>query len=731
MNPGTTQLAAAPVSVAVAIDVPLPGLFDYLVPPDCPVAVGQRVLVAFGPRQVVGLVLEVAYSVPETPFALKPLLSVLGDMPALTPEVLALARFCADYYQHPIGQVLHTLLPGRFREPAPFNVPPAVSYLAADASALLASIPKRAGQQRNLATLLAQPCSEAQVRTVSAGAWKCLQTWLADGLVTVTAAEVAALPPPASGPALNAEQQSVVNALIAAAGFAPFLLYGITGSGKTEVYLQVIADALAQGRQALVLVPEINLTPQLEGRFRQRFAGIDMVSLHSGIADGERAAAWVKAARGEARIVLGTRLAVFTPMPELGLIVVDEEHDASFKQQDGLRYSARDVAVYRAKAREVRIVLGSATPSFESWQNALAGRYTRLTLRERAVSGAQPPRLRLIPTRRQPLVEGLHASTVAAIETRLARHEQVLVFLNRRGYAPVMHCGECGWMAACKRCSARLTVHLRARSLRCHHCGLETRLPPQCPACGNQDMRPLGQGTQRLEDALAGRFPAARVLRLDRDSTRRKGSFKAALQRIHDGEADILVGTQMLAKGHDFPNLTLVVVVGADSGLYAADFRAGERLFAQLSQVAGRAGRADKPGEVLIQTDFPEHPLYAALAQQDFAAFAELELAERRLAGFPPWCSQALLRAEATQLADALAFLGEAAALVPADDEVLVFDPVPATMVRLANRERGQLLLQSASRGKLQRVLREWMTALRKVRASKVRWSLDVDPLDI
>lgn len=718
--------------MAVAIDVPLPGLFDYLLPAGQQVAIGQRVLVPFGPRQVIGVVLGLAASPPETTFTLKPLLAVLDDMPALTPEVLALARFCADYYQHPIGQVLHTALPGRFRDAAPYHVAPAIAYRANDATSLLAGIPMRASMQRRLAQLLAEPCSAAQIRAQSPGAWKCLQAWLAEGLVgTLSMAPVASVTAPAASLALNAEQQAAVAALVAARGFAPFLLYGITGSGKTEVYLQAIADTLAQGRQALVLVPEINLTPQLEGRFRQRFAGIDMVSLHSGVADGERASAWVKAARGEARIVLGTRLAVFTPMPELGLIVVDEEHDASFKQQDGLRYSARDVAVYRAKAREVRIVLGSATPSFESWQNALAGRYTCLTLRERAVSGAQPPRMHLVPTRRQPLVEGLHAHTIAAIEARLARREQVLVFLNRRGYAPVMHCGECGWMAACKRCSARLTVHLRARSLRCHHCGLETRLPPQCPGCGNQDMRPLGQGTQRLEDALAGRFPAARVLRLDRDSTRRKGSFKAALTAIHNGEADILVGTQMLAKGHDFPNLTLVVVVGADSGLYAADFRAGERLFAQLSQVAGRAGRADKPGEVLIQTDFPEHPLYAALVQQDFAAFAEVELADRQLAGFPPWRSQALLRAEAALLADALAFLSEAAALVPADDEVTVFDPVPATMVRLANRERGQLLLQSASRAKLQRVLREWMLALRKVRAGKVRWSLDVDPLDI
>lgn len=718
---------------AIAVDVPLPRLFDYQVPDEMVVGVGQRVLVPFGPRRLVGIVVSLSNTPPTGDITLKSLLAVYDDMPALSAETLSLLQFCADYYHHPLGQVLHTALPGRFRDTEPFALPDRFGYRAVDSAALVASLPLRASMQRKLAAMLATPCSQAQIRATSPSAWKLVQAWLASQDVEQVAADQIAPAEidPSAGPVLNPEQHAAVTAITTAQGYTPFLLHGITGSGKTEVYLRAIAATLARGEQALVLVPEINLTPQLEDRFRQRFSQIDIVSLHSGISDGERANGWVRAARGEARIVLGTRLAVFTPLPACGLIVVDEEHDSSFKQQDGLRYSARDIAVYRAKAQQIPIVLGSATPGLETWHNAQTGRYRLLSLRERAVGGAQPPSFRLIATRRMALQDGMHPAVTTAIETRLARQEQVLVFLNRRGYAPVMHCGECGWMAACKRCSARLTVHLRARSLRCHHCGLEAKLPANCPGCGNQDLKPLGAGTQRLEDSLANRFPAARVLRLDRDSTRRKGSFKAAIRAIHQGEADILVGTQMLAKGHDFPNLTLVVVTGADSGLYAADFRAGERLFAQLAQVAGRAGRAAKPGEVIIQTDFPDHPLYAALASQDFAAFAASELAQRQLASFPPFCSQALLRAEADELDTALDFLQQATALAPNIPEVSIFDPVAASMLRIDNRERAQLLVQAASRSRLQQLLREWMPALRKLRSGKVRWALDVDPLEV
>ena len=714
----------------LALDVPLARLFDYELADADASAVGKRAVVSFGRRALVGLVIAVADSPADAGVAIKPVEALLDDLPTLPADILDLLQFCADYYQHPLGQVVHTALPGRFREIAPYRVAPACAYQAVDAEALLGSLPKRASLQRRLAAMLAEPCSEAQLRAESGSAWRLVQAWLAQGLLRQVALSLA-LPQPVAGPALNPGQAAAVAAITQSEGFACHLLCGITGSGKTEVYLHAIAEVLRRGLQALVLVPEINLTPQLEGRFRQRFPGVEIISLHSGVADGERATGWVRAARGEAAIVLGTRLAVFTPLPRLGLVVVDEEHDASFKQQEGLRYSARDVAVYRARQAKVGIVLGSATPALESWYNAEAGRYRRLALPQRAVAGAQPPSWQLVPTRRQHLADGLHAHTLGAIENRLARGEQSLIFLNRRGYAPVMHCGECGWLAACTRCSARLTVHMRERRLRCHHCGWEERFPPACPGCGNSDMKPLGQGTQRLEELLAQRFPQARVLRIDRDSMRRKGSFEAALKTIHAGEVDILIGTQMLAKGHDFPALTLVAVIGADSGLYSADFRASERLYAQLAQVAGRAGRADKPGEVLIQTDFPEHPLYQALLADNYADFATTELAERKLAGFPPYLYQAVLRAEADTLAEAMQFLQGAVALAPLDEAVTVWDPVAASMMRLANRERAQVLVQSGSRARLGAFLAGWMQALRAGRTAKVRWSLDVDPLEL
>lgn len=716
--------------LVVALDVPLDRLFDYAIDTATVADVGKRVVVPFGPRRLVGVVLAVSDAPADPSLTIRPVEALLDDLPALTADTMTLLRFCADYYQHPIGQVIHTALPSRFRDTAPLRVPPSYQFQAVEIAALLATIPARAKAQRRLAELLVVARSEGEVRAVAATAWKQLQLWLDAGWVQrIAIANVA--PVAALGPPLNGLQAAAVATINQTPGFASFLLYGITGSGKTEVYLNIIAHVLSQGRQALVLVPEINLTPQLEGRFRQRFPGVELCSLHSGVAEGERAMGWVKAARGEASIVLGTRLSVFTPLPRLGLVVVDEEHDASFKQQDGLRYSARDVAVYRARQAGVPVVLGSATPSLETWHNAQSGRYQRLDLIERAVAGAQPPSWRLIPTRRQPLQEGLHSATIAAIGERLARGEQSLIFLNRRGFAPVIHCGECGWLAACHRCSARLTVHLRERVLRCHHCGWDERFPAACPGCGNPDLKPLGQGTQRLEETLTKHFPTARIARIDRDSMRLKGSFETALNAVHAGEVDILVGTQMLAKGHDFPALTLVAVVGADSGLFSSDFRAAERTYAQLAQVAGRAGRAEKPGEVLLQTDFPDHPLYAALMTDHYAAFAAAELDERRLAGFPPFLHQAVLRAEADELADALNFLTHAASLAPEIEGVTVWDPVAASMVRLANRERAQLLVQAGGRSRLAQFLAAWMPVLRKQRTGKVRWSLDVDPLEL
>jgi primosomal protein N' (replication factor Y) len=507
----------------------------------------------------------------------------------------------------------------------------------------------------------------------------------------------------------------------------------VTGSGKTEVYLRLIEQALAAGRQVLLLVPEINLTPQLEGRVRARFQNTGVVSLHSELAEAARERNWRAAFAGEAEIVLGTRLAIFTPMPRLGLIVIDEEHDSSFKQQDGMRYSARDVGVFRAHQLGIPILLGSATPSLESWANAQSQRYGMLSLRERANPEASLPVVHVLDTRRMVLQEGVSEALIASIKDRLARGEQSLIFLNRRGYAPVLACPACGWVSRCTRCAANMVLHLADRRLRCHHCGCEHRVPKACPTCGNQDIHPFGRGTQRLEGWLQEQFPDARILRVDRDSVKSRKQWESMLERIHGGEADILVGTQMLAKGHDFPKLTLVGVLGADAALFAADWRAPERLFAQLMQVAGRAGRAELKGEVLIQTQYPDHSLYAALVRHDYPGFAATLLKEREQAGFPPYAFQAMLRAEAPLMADSIAFLTAAGALpVLAEHEnIVVYDPIPMKMARLASLERGQLLVESHSRPALQAFLPRWREALEGIKApAKLRWHIEVDPFE-
>jgi primosomal protein N' (replication factor Y) len=551
--------------------------------------------------------------------------------------------------------------------------------------------------------------------------------------VKKAATKIAAAPP--SLPQLLASQQAAVDAIVEVAGFHTLLLHGVTGSGKTEVYLRAIDAVLARGGQALMLVPEIALTPQLEGRVAARFPAAHIVCANSGMADAARARGFLDALAGRADIVLGTRLAVFMPMPRLQLIVVDEEHDASFKQQDGLRYSARDVAVWRAHRLSIPIVLGSATPSLETFHHASTGRYKMLELPERAVADAMPV-VRIVDTRREKLQEGLSAALLAGLQQRLERGEQSLVFLNRRGYAPVLACPPCGWISRCQRCAANLVLHLADQRLRCHHCGFETRVPRACPDCGNVDLLPFGRGTQRLETMLAERFPEARVLRIDRDSASTPKKWQALLATIHEGSADILVGTQMLAKGHDFPLLTLVGAVGADAALFAADFRAPERLFAQLMQVGGRSGRAELPGEVLIQTEYPDHPLYRALVDHDYVRFARSQLDERRIAGFPPFSFQAMLRAEARSMEQSLAFLAaarEAATILPNSlaDAVTLYDPVPMRLQRLMTLERGQLLVESLSRPALQSFLTAWMEKLYALKMpGGLRWHLDVDPLE-
>jgi len=626
-----------------------------------------------GPRRLTGVVLDVVAESDVAPDRLQPVQDIVGG-PPLPADVLDLVAFIAAYYQEAIGLA------------CALAVPPLTA-------------PRRRKQARNGAP-------SAALASVAPTATFTRRT-------------------------LNAAQGAAADAIVAASGaYAPFLLHGITGSGKTEVYLAAADAVLARGGQVLILVPEINLTPQLVARVRAARPDVEVAVMHSGLAAGERRGAWLAAAEGGAGIVLGTRLAVFAPMPALGLIVVDEEHDASYKQQDNVRYNARDAAIWRARRREVPVVLGTATPSLETWLAASEGRYRRLDLMERADPRATLPRIRLVGHRAARAADGIGTELRAAIAARLARGEQSLVFVNRRGFAPSLVCAACKWDAQCPRCSARLTVHRTPPALCCHHCGHAERLPRACPSCGNVDLVPLGFGTQRLERALADAFPAARIARVDRDTTRARGAFAAVRAGVEANALDILVGTQMLAKGHDFPRLTLVGVLGADNALYSADFRATERLAALLVQVAGRAGRAGDPGEVIVQTDFPDHPAYAALLRHDYATFADELLAERRAAQLPPIVHAALLAAEAHRRDDVDAFLAaaHAAATELAHDEVDVFAPVPALLARRAGFERGQLVVQGARRPALQRFLAQWTAALAALPGRRVRWALDVDP---
>jgi replication restart DNA helicase PriA len=720
--------------VRVALDVPLLRGFDYLAADANADDVGRRVSVPFGRGERIGVILEVLAASELPPEKLKPAHAILRDAPPFPPDWLALADFCSRYYQHPIGEVIALALPPalRRRDALPRLPDREIFRITEEGRRALPRLAQRSIAARLLAALeLNGAMSRRELRTVSASAAKQLPAMLGKGWL------IADPETPnrkvAAGPELLEEQRRAVETVAQAfGGFAPFLLHGVTGSGKTEVYLRLIERALERGGQALLLVPEIALTPQLEARVSNRFPGARLVSLHSSLAEGARAAGFLQALNGEADIVLGTRLSVFTPLPRLALIVVDEEHDPSFKQQEGMRYSARDVAVWRAKQRGVPIVLGSATPSLETWAAALSGRYTLLALTARAVAETMPE-VRCVDTRREKLQDGMSEHLLRAIAARLERGEQSLVFLNRRGYAPVLACPSCGWVSRCPGCAANLVVHLADRRLRCHHCGREERIPVACPTCGNQDIHPFGRGTQRLEEALAARFPQARILRVDRDSAKSQSRWHGVLEAIHKGEADILVGTQMLAKGHDFPKLTLVGVLNADAALFAADFRAPERLFAQLMQVGGRSGRAALPGEVLVQTQYPDHPLYCALAAHDFAAFADTQLAERERAGFPPFTHQAMLRAEAPELKQALAFLKMASELGGdlSEGQVSLYDAVPMRLHRLAHLERAQLLVESRSRPALQAFLAQWLAAVRELKAPKaLRWHVDVDPLE-
>jgi primosomal protein N' (replication factor Y) len=672
-------------AVRVAVETPqhsgLGEPLDYA--SACELQPGTLLRVPLGKREVTGVVWD---GVAGDRAELRDVGDVLAVLPPLSSAWRRLVDFAAGYYQRGVGELALSVLPPQLRE---------------QSDTMLA---------KRIAKLL-KP------------------------------APAAAVPPP-SLPALNDEQASVLAALESGPPSCA-LLHGVTGSGKTEVYLRAAARALDAGRQVLVLVPEINLTPQLEARFAERFAGRRLVSLHSGLTPVQRLNHWLLAHLGVAELVLGTRLAVFASLPRLGLVVVDEEHDPSYKQQEGARYSARDLAVYRGRLEDVPVLLGSATPSLESWQRAREGRYRLLTLGQR-IGGGELPRVRTVDMNLLPRdkagANALSPPLLDALRERLERGEQSLVFLNRRGYAPVLHCTACGWKSGCPHCSAWRVFHKLDRTLRCHHCGFTERVPRACPECGNLDVQPLGRGTERLEEQLAQALPGARIARIDADSTRAKGALEAQLGAMHAGDVDVLVGTQMVAKGHDFRRVTLVAAVNPDGALFTSDFRAPERLFALLMQAAGRAGRDAAQAarsEMWVQTWHPTHALYAALRRHDYAAFAQVQLDERQSAGLPPFSHLALLRAEARSAEVASGFLCAAAELAADLDgaaELMVYPPVPPAIARVANVDRMQMLVESRSRVLLQRALAAWLPQLHGLRATHkgvLRWAVDIDPLAI
>ena len=714
----------------MALPVAAHRLFDYWLPTGLAVGRGSVLVVKLGARALPGVAVEFADTSEVAPDRLLPIDQIVADIPPLPDDLIDLASFIAAYYQQPIGLCLAQMLPPLVAAPAA-RAPLAARYRMTAVGHAESAAARGRGLTMRALLDSAHGASTAELRALGSHAWRVFGAWRRNGWIEPMAAEASA---PHGVHELNADQRAaLVAAMPGQGGFRASLLQGVTGSGKTAVYLEAAAQVIAAGRQALLLVPEIGLTPQLEQRIADALPGARIALLHSRLGVSERRRQWLAAASGEAQLIVGTRLAVFAPAPHLGLIVVDEEHDASFKQHEGVRYHARDVAVYRASRRDVPVILGSATPSLETYAQAMRGRYRWLKLPLRATAQTALPPVRLVPTRAEGTVEGIAPALREAIAARLARGEQSLLFINRRGYAPALLCPGCGWKAPCPRCAARLVVHRETAGLRCHHCGHAEALPHSCPNCGNQDLLPQGSGTQRLKRALADLYPAARILRIDRDSTQGKQTFATMREAVDAGEVDILVGTQMLAKGHDFARLTLVGVLGADNALYSGEFRATERLFALLEQVAGRAGRRDLPGEVLVQTDFPQHPLYVALAAHDFDRFAATLLAEREALALPPFAHLALLLAEARSPEPVQAFLAAASErgreLAAAAGACEVYSPTPAALPRRAGLERAQVLVQSRDRGSLQAFLPRWRAELERLAERKVRWTLDVDPL--
>lgn len=720
----------------IAVNVPLSdGLLTYS--HSEPLPPGTRVLVPFRNKTVVGIVWETDIAPDMDAARILSIQTAFVEEKPLPQSWRDLLSFTSRYYHYPTGQAVFAALPQGLKETRAVEMPqPPLFYALNEAGRAQTPPPARFNKKAALwDALLSGGMTMAALKQVNAQAAKLIEDWAEQGWIETTEAAKSVLRPyhgqaSHSEFVLNADQQKASDEIETAFGkFQPFLLYGITGSGKTEVYFDAMAKVLAQGRQVLFLLPEINLTPQLLKRVEDRFADVPTAVLHSQMAAGRRTQDYLRAMLGQAKLVIGTRLAVFTPMDDVGLIVVDEEHDGSFKQDNELRYHARDLAVWRAKQSGCPVVLGSATPSLESWHKAQSGAYRLLQLTERAHTAAQLPQVDILNVGRLKLDNGFSPQALQLLKQNFEAGGMSLVYLNRRGFAPALFCGDCGHTFGCPNCSAKMVLHQRARQLRCHHCDHREPIPFKCPDCGNQDLTAVGHGTQRVEETLRAFLPKAAVVRVDRDSTAHKNDWADLYRRIADNEIDILVGTQMLAKGHDFARLNLVIVLNADGSLYSADFRAPERLFAELMQVSGRAGRADKPGKVLIQTQLPEHPVFAAVKAQDYAVFAENELNERQMFAMPPFGFQTAIRADAPRVADAMEFLNAAketlAPLLPAS--VSQFGAAPMLMVRLAERERAQIFLESTSRQDLHRAVSLWVQVLQQNRDGKIRWSVDVD----
>ena len=731
----------------IALPSPLRRLFDYRAPAQIAATAwqpGVRVRVPFGRREMIGILVETASRTHVPVDKIKEALELLDEQPLLPPSMLRLCMWTAQYYQHSLGDTFSWALPTLLRQGEAAQGRQQKIWLAKLPLNLEDASIARAPRQREALKILAQHTQGIAHERLEhfAISKDSANALLNKGLVTQQIRQLQDLPhktPSLAQPELplNDEQQAAFDAIHANnQEYKAYLLAGVTGSGKTEVYLQLIREALAAGKQVLVLIPEINLGPQTLDRFTKRF-NARIALLHSNVNDRERLEAWLAARSGHADIVIGTRSALFTPLKNLGLIIIDEEHDASYKQQEGLRYHARDLALVRARAANVPIVLGSATPCLESLHNAHSGRFALLRLTKRAGGASQPQFIRL-DVRSLPLDSGISAPLQKEIRKTLEAGQQVLVFLNRRGFAPVLMCNDCGWMSQCSECDARLTFHQRYNELRCHHCGHIEARPHQCPSCNKVDLRPIGAGTERAEERLQILFPDTPVLRIDRDSTSRKGSMDALLTQIGSGEPCIMIGTQMLAKGHHFPRVTLVAILNADGGLFSADFRASEKMAQLIVQVAGRAGRAGDAGRVIIQSALADHPLLVQLSEQGYFAFAEQALSERRATGLPPFSHLALLRADALKAELADAFLEDAYSIAEQllqqlkIEGVELLGPITSPMERRAGRYRAQLLIQANSRAPLHRLLTPLCSNLESLpSARQSRWSMDVDPIDL